>query len=94
MSKRISREQPDDVDNSAAFAFRTVEDVLVVSHSVSEISQRGQCVIERVSVGTWWEGFVEMRNPDGFLVSVHEEVGPEAKHEFGDDLAGYWRRVW
>ncbi len=44
VSKRVSREQPDDVNNSAPFAFRTVEDVLVVSHSVSEISQRGRCV--------------------------------------------------
>ena len=65
----------------------------MVSHSVSEVSKRGQCVIERVSVGTWWEGFVEMRNPDGFLVRVHEEVDPEAEHEFGDDFAGYWRCV-
>jgi hypothetical protein len=36
---------------------------------------------------------VKVGNPDGFLVSVGEEVGPEAEHKLGHDFAGYWRRV-
>jgi len=70
VSERVGREQPNDVDDSASFAFSAVEDVLVVSHSVSEVSKSRQCVVERISVGTRWEGFVDVGNPDGFLVRI------------------------
>ncbi|TFC94405.1 MULTISPECIES: hypothetical protein [Cryobacterium] len=91
MGKHVGRKQPNNVDDSAAFAFRATEDVLVVSHSVSKISKSSQGVVKRVSIGASREGFVEVWNPDGFLVSVHEEIRPETKHEFGDDLA---RQGW
>ena len=93
VSQRVTREQPDDEDNSAPFAFRAVEDVLVVRHPVSKVPESGQCVIEPISVGTCRECFVKVGNPDGFLVSIREKVGPEAEHELSHDLAGYWLRL-